>query len=55
MGADDEDSYRYLAESIRQFPNQEAFAKMITDAGLEQVNYQNLNGGIATIHSAWRI
>lgn len=55
MVADDEDSYRYLAESIRQFPNQETFAGMITNAGLDQVNYQNLNGGIATIHSAWRI
>jgi len=53
--AQDEDSYRYLAESIRRFPNQETFASMITDAGLEQVNYQNLSGGIATIHSAWRI
>lgn len=53
--AQDEDSYRYLAESIRQFPNQDAFASMITDAGLENVTYQNLSGGIATIHSAWRI
>ncbi len=53
--AGDEDSYRYLAESIRRFPDQETFAGMITDAGLEQVRYQNLSGGIATIHSAWRI
>ena len=53
--ADDEESYRYLAESIRRFPDQETFAAMITDAGLEQVKYQNLSGGIATIHSAWRI
>ena len=53
--ADDEESYRYLAESIRRFPDQETFASMITDAGLEQVKYQNLSGGIATIHSAWRI
>ncbi len=53
--ADDEDSYRYLAESIRRFPDQDAFAGMITEAGLEQVSYQNLSGGIATIHSAWRV
>ncbi|MBL6931911.1 MAG: bifunctional demethylmenaquinone methyltransferase/2-methoxy-6-polyprenyl-1,4-benzoquinol methylase UbiE [Rhodospirillales bacterium] len=53
--ADDEDSYRYLAESIRRFPDQETFREMISDAGLEQVTYQNLSGGIATIHSAWRI
>lgn len=53
--ADDEDSYRYLAESIRQFPDQESFAEMIKDAGLEQVRYENLSGGIAAIHSAWRI
>ena len=55
MVADDEDSYRYLAESIRRFPDQETFAGMIADAGLEQGSYHNLSGGIATIHSAWRI
>ncbi|NQU56598.1 MAG: bifunctional demethylmenaquinone methyltransferase/2-methoxy-6-polyprenyl-1,4-benzoquinol methylase UbiE [Rhodospirillales bacterium] len=53
--AQDEDSYRYLAESIRQFPDQDTFAAMIRDAGLEQVTYNNLSGGIAAIHSAWRI
>jgi len=53
--AKDEDSYRYLAESIRQFPDQETFSAMISDAGLEQVTYENLSGGIAAIHSAWRI
>lgn len=53
--AQDEDSYRYLAESIRQFPDQETFAAMIDEAGLEQVTYDNLSGGIAAIHSAWRI
>ena len=53
--APDEDSYRYLAESIRQFPDQETFAAMIADAGLEHVTYDNLSGGIAAIHSAWRI
>jgi len=53
--ADDADSYRYLAESIRRFPDQETFAGMIADAGLEQVAHRNLSGGIAAIHSAWRI
>ena len=53
--AGDRDAYQYLAESIRQFPRQDRFAKMITEAGLAQVTYRNLSGGIAAIHSAWRI
>ncbi len=53
--AHDEGSYRYLAESIRQFPDQETFTGMIAEAGLEQVTFENLSGGIAAIHSAWRI
>ncbi len=53
--AGDEDSYRYLAESIRRFPTQEAFAAMIAEAGLGQVKIRNLSGGIAAMHSAWRI
>jgi demethylmenaquinone methyltransferase/2-methoxy-6-polyprenyl-1,4-benzoquinol methylase len=53
--ANDENSYRYLVESIRRFPDQDKLTTMITNAGLKQVNYQNLCGGIATIHSAWRI
>jgi demethylmenaquinone methyltransferase/2-methoxy-6-polyprenyl-1,4-benzoquinol methylase len=52
--ARDADAYRYLAESIRRFPDQEAFAAMIADAGLDQVRHRNLSGGIAAIHSAWR-
>ncbi|HEC14576.1 MAG TPA: bifunctional demethylmenaquinone methyltransferase/2-methoxy-6-polyprenyl-1,4-benzoquinol methylase, partial [Rhodospirillales bacterium] len=55
MVAGDEDSYRYLAESIRRFPGQDDFKAMIEDAGLEQAAYRNLSGGIAAIHSAWRI
>ena len=55
MVADDEEAYRYLVESIRRFPNQGKFTTMITDAGFKHANYQNLSGGIATIHSAWRI
>jgi demethylmenaquinone methyltransferase/2-methoxy-6-polyprenyl-1,4-benzoquinol methylase len=53
--ADDEAAYRYLAESIRRFPPQAAFAKMIGKAGLERVTIRNLAGGIAALHSAWRI
>ncbi|MDA1101816.1 MAG: class I SAM-dependent methyltransferase [Proteobacteria bacterium] len=53
--AGDEASYRYLAESIRTFPDQESFAAMISQAGLGNVSYRNLTGGIAAMHSAWRI
>jgi len=53
--ANDRGSYQYLAESIRRFPVQERFADMITEAGLAQVMYRNLSGGIAAIHSGWRI
>ena len=53
--ARDRDSYAYLVESIRRFPDQETFAEMIADAGLEQVRFRNLSGGIAAMHSAWRI
>lgn len=51
----DREAYQYLAESIRRFPDQNAFARMITEAGLEQVKVRNLSGGIAAIHSAWRV
>jgi demethylmenaquinone methyltransferase/2-methoxy-6-polyprenyl-1,4-benzoquinol methylase len=55
MVAGDADSYRYLAESIRRFPPQNAFAKMIEKAGLARVQVRNLTGGIAAMHSAWKI
>ena len=48
------DAYRYLAESIRRFPPQDKFARMIAAAGLDMVKYRNLSGGIAALHSAWR-
>jgi demethylmenaquinone methyltransferase/2-methoxy-6-polyprenyl-1,4-benzoquinol methylase len=51
----DAEAYRYLAESIRRFPSQYAFAKMIARAGLSRVRMRNLAGGIAAMHSAWRI
>ncbi len=53
--AGDRQAYQYLAESIRRFPAQDPFARMITRAGLGQVKVRNLSGGIAAIHSAWRI
>ncbi len=53
--ANDRESYQYLAESIRRFPDQDRFAGMIADAGLAQITYRNLSGGIAAIHSGWRI
>ena len=53
--AADRESYIYLAESIRRFPDQDTFAGMIADAGLDQIKVQNLSGGIAAMHSAWRI
>jgi len=53
--ADDAGAYRYLAESIRRFPDQDTFAGMIAAAGLDRVKYHDLSGGIAAIHSAWRL
>jgi demethylmenaquinone methyltransferase / 2-methoxy-6-polyprenyl-1,4-benzoquinol methylase len=53
--AGDAQAYRYLAESIRRFPPQREFAAMIEKAGLSQVKVRNLSGGIAAMHSAWRI
>lgn len=53
--AGDRKAYQYLAESIRRFPAQGPFARMIAGAGLDQVKVRNLSGGIAAIHSAWRI
>ncbi|NWH09101.1 MAG: bifunctional demethylmenaquinone methyltransferase/2-methoxy-6-polyprenyl-1,4-benzoquinol methylase UbiE [Alphaproteobacteria bacterium] len=52
---DDREAYVYLVESIRRFPDQRRFAGMIANAGLSQVKVRNLSGGIAAIHSAWKI
>jgi len=52
--ANDEDSYRYLAESIRKHPAQEELAQMMEDAGFDDVHYRNLTGGIVAIHSGLR-
>ncbi len=55
LAAGDAEPYRYLVESIRRFPPQERFAEMIVEAGFERVAYRNLTGGIAAIHSGWRL
>ncbi len=53
--AKDEASYQYLVESIRKFPQQEEFKKMIELAGFENVKYKNLSGGIVALNSGWKI
>ena len=53
--AGDADSYRYLAESIRRFPDQEGFGELMRSAGFERVRWRNLSAGIACIHSGWRL
>ena len=53
--AGDAESYQYLAESIRMHPDQETLAAMMREAGFGQVRVQNLSGGIAAIHSGWRL
>lgn len=53
--AGDRDSYQYLVESIRKFPDQETFASMIRVAGFDLVKYRNLTMGIAALHSGWKL
>lgn len=53
--AGDREAYQYLAESIRRFPDQNALAARMAAAGFAQVKVRNLSGGIAAMHSGWRI
>lgn len=53
--AGDRASYQYLVESIRRFPDQARFARMIEDAGLGRISVRNLAGGIVALHGAWRL
>lgn len=53
--ANDADSYQYLIESIRKFPDQETFLSMLRAAGFENAKYRNLTMGIACLHSGWKI
>ncbi|MFQ6551074.1 bifunctional demethylmenaquinone methyltransferase/2-methoxy-6-polyprenyl-1,4-benzoquinol methylase UbiE [Aestuariibius insulae] len=55
MIAGDRESYQYLVESIRKFPDQEMFLGMIREAGFERASYRNLSMGIAALHSGWKI
>jgi demethylmenaquinone methyltransferase/2-methoxy-6-polyprenyl-1,4-benzoquinol methylase len=52
--ANDEASYRYLAESIRMHPDQETLLGMMKDAGLEGCRYHNLTGGVVAVHRGFR-
>jgi demethylmenaquinone methyltransferase/2-methoxy-6-polyprenyl-1,4-benzoquinol methylase len=51
----DADSYQYLVESIRKFPRQPDFAEMIREVGFERVSWRNFTGGIAALHSGWKL
>lgn len=53
--AGDEDSYRYLAESIRRHPDQETLKEMMEAAGLERCGYHNLTGGLVALHRGYRL
>jgi demethylmenaquinone methyltransferase/2-methoxy-6-polyprenyl-1,4-benzoquinol methylase len=53
--ANDRDSYQYLVESIRQFPDQDTFLDMVKTAGFDNAKYRNLTLGIACLHSGWKI
>ena len=53
--AGDRDSYQYLVESIRKFPDQDSFLAMIRDAGFANAKYRNLTMGVACLHSGWKI
>ena len=53
--ANDGDAYRYLVESIRQFPKPQAFAEMIEAAGFKRGSHRLLTGGIVALHSGWRL
>lgn len=53
--AGDGEPYRYLVESVRKFPNQRVFAEMIGAAGFKRVDWTNYSGGIAALHSGWKL
>ncbi|MCX7303915.1 MAG: bifunctional demethylmenaquinone methyltransferase/2-methoxy-6-polyprenyl-1,4-benzoquinol methylase UbiE [Hyphomicrobiales bacterium] len=53
--AGESEPYSYLVESIRKFPDQETFAGMIRRAGFDRVTYRNYTGGVAALHSGWKL
>ncbi|MBQ0842979.1 MAG: class I SAM-dependent methyltransferase, partial [Paraperlucidibaca sp.] len=52
--ANDSESYRYLAESIRMHPDQDTLKDMMVEAGFERCDYHNLTGGIVALHRGFR-
>jgi demethylmenaquinone methyltransferase / 2-methoxy-6-polyprenyl-1,4-benzoquinol methylase len=52
---DDEDSYRYLVQSIQRFPKPAAFKAMVAEAGFVRAAAEPMLGGLVTIHSSWKI
>ena len=55
MVVKDRASYQYLVESIRRFPDQHTFARMIEEAGFARVTFTNYAGGVAALHQGWAI
>ena len=55
MVTGESDPYQYLVESIRKFPDQQNFAAMIREAGFSRVHWTNYSGGIAALHSGWKL
>ncbi|MGB5455371.1 MAG: class I SAM-dependent methyltransferase, partial [Gammaproteobacteria bacterium] len=53
--ARDQDSYRYLAESIRMHPDQQTLKQMMQDAGFERCTYHNMSGGIVALHKGYKL
>ena len=53
--AGDEDSYQYLVESIRRFPPQEEFRRMLRHAGFAQPRYENYTEGVVAVHSGFKL
>ncbi len=53
--ANDRDSYQYLVESIRRFPKQGQFALMVKQAGFARVDWEDYSGGIAALHTGWKL
>jgi len=51
----DRESYQYLVESIRRFPDQERFSKLIRKAGFDLVKHDNLTGGVVALHRGYKI
>jgi demethylmenaquinone methyltransferase/2-methoxy-6-polyprenyl-1,4-benzoquinol methylase len=55
MVAGDRDSYQYLVESIRRFPDQKRFAGMMEDAGFKRAGFTNFAGGVVALHHGWTV